>query len=151
MYVKDRKAICLSEEQMGYIYKKVELGSEINADTMKQEIDNEKLTVTKTEEKGINPYIEGSMHNVYKDVIKTVQMEYWSILSNVKYAQHDEESKTTCNLQVKNLDYRHHKKLHNNLNGDKRQMLDMDFGDNPDLLKTNYLNIYEGVHADIVY
>ena len=30
-------------------------------------------------------------------------------------------------------------------------MLDMDFGDNPDSLKTNYLDMYEGVHADIVY
>ena len=30
-------------------------------------------------------------------------------------------------------------------------MLDMDFGDNPDLLKTNCLDLYEGVHADVVY
>ena len=27
----------------------------------------------------------------------------------------------------------------------------MGFGDNPDLLKTNYLDMYEGVHADVVY
>ena len=30
-------------------------------------------------------------------------------------------------------------------------MLDMDFNDNPDLLKTNYLDMYEGVQADVVY
>ena len=56
-------------------------------------------------------------------------MEYWSILSdNVKYVQHDEESKTTHDLGVKTLDYRHHKKLYNSLKGEERQ-IDMDFGD----------------------
>ena len=30
-------------------------------------------------------------------------------------------------------------------------MLYIDFGDNPDLLKTNYLDMYEGVHGDVVY
>ena len=30
-------------------------------------------------------------------------------------------------------------------------MLDMDFGGNPDLLKTNHLNMYEGVHGDVLY
>ena len=53
-YAKDRKAICLTEEQTRYIYKNVELGSEINLDTIKQEIDNEKLAATKTEQEEIN-------------------------------------------------------------------------------------------------
>ena len=41
---------------MRYIYKKVESGSEINIDTMKQDIDYEKLTETKTDEEQMNPY-----------------------------------------------------------------------------------------------
>ena len=69
---------------------------------------------------------------------------------NVKYVQHDEESKTACDLDVKTLDYRHHKKMCNSLKEEERQTLDMDFGDNPDLLKTNYLDMYEGVHTDVV-
>ena len=89
---------------------------------------------------------------MYEDKIKTVQMEHWSILSdNVKYVQHDEESKTTYDLELKTLDYRYHIKLYNSLKGKERWKLDMDFGDNPDLLKTNYLDMYEGVHVDIVY
>ena len=40
-FVKDREAICLSEEQTKHIYKKVGLGSKININTIKQEIDNE--------------------------------------------------------------------------------------------------------------
>ena len=27
----------------------------------------------------------------------------------------------------------------------------MDFDNNPNILKTNYLDMYEGVHADVVY
>ena len=49
-------------------------------------------------------------------------MEYWSILSdNIKYVQHDEKSKTLYDLDIKTLDYRHHKKLYNKLKGEKRQ------------------------------
>ena len=54
-------------------------------------------------------------------------------------------------MDVKTLDYRLHKKLYKNLKGEEGQTLDMDFGDNPNLLKTNYLDMYEGVHADMVY
>ena len=42
-------------------------------------------------------------------------------------------------------------RLHNQLKGEERQILDMDFGINPNILKTNYLDMYEGVHADVVY
>ena len=36
-YIKDRRVMCLTEEQTRYIYKKVELGNEINIDTMKRD------------------------------------------------------------------------------------------------------------------
>ena len=85
-YVKDRNAICLMEEQTKYVYKKVEQGSEINTETMRQEIDQEKLTEIEIgKEDEINPYQKVVLNNVYKDEIKTMQMEFWSILSdNVK-------------------------------------------------------------------
>ena len=47
-----------------YIYKKVELGSEINVDMMKQDTDNENLTSTKIGEE-INPYQKVVLNNVY--------------------------------------------------------------------------------------
>ena len=79
--LKTGKAICLTEEQMRHIYKKVESGNEINIDTMKQEIDNDKLTETKTEEE-INPCQKVVLNKVYKDDIKTVQIKFWSLLRN---------------------------------------------------------------------
>ena len=78
------------------MYKKVEQGSKINTETIRQEIDQDRLTEKKTEEEDeVNPYEKVVLNNVYKDEIKTAQMEFWSILSdNVKCIQHDK------NLQV---------------------------------------------------
>ena len=58
------------------------------------------------------------LNNIYKDEIKTAQMEFWSILSDdFKYFKHDE--KTAHILDVKTLDYRQHKKLYNKLKGEE--------------------------------
>ena len=37
------------------------------------------------------------------------------------------------------------------MKGEKSQMLEVDFGINPETLKSNYLDMYEGVHAEMVY
>ena len=61
----DRNAICLMQKQTKYIYKKIEQGSEINTETMRQEIDQEKLTEIETEKEGeINPYQRVMLNNV---------------------------------------------------------------------------------------
>ena len=76
-YVKDRNATCLMEEQTKYVYKKVEHGRKVYTEIMRQEIDQEKLTQTEMEkEDEINPYQKVVLNNVYKDEIKTMQMEF---------------------------------------------------------------------------
>ena len=71
------------------------------------------------------------LNTLYKDDTETARMENWSMLSDiVKYVQHDRESRTVHDLDVKTLDYRQHKKLYNKLKGEERQTLDIDFGDN---------------------
>ena len=85
---------------------------------------------------------------MYKDNTETARMENWSILSdNVKYIQHDGESETVHDLNVRTLAYGHHKKLYNKVKGEERQNLDMDFGDNSHVLKPDYLDVYEEIHA----
>ena len=37
------------------------------------------------------------------------------------------------------------------MKGGERETLDVDFGIYPDLLKSKYLNVYEGVFAEMVY
>ena len=92
------------------------------------------------------------LNKVYKDDIETTQVENWSILSdNVKYIQHDKEYRTVHDLHIKTTDYTHHKKLYNNLKGEERHTLDMGFGDNSHELKSDYLDLYEGIHTDVVH
>ena len=81
-----------------------------------------------------------------------MQVENWSILcNNVRYVQHDENSKTPHKLDLNTLDYCQHKELYCKLKGEKSNMLEVDFGINPETLKSNYLDMYEGVHAEMMY
>ena len=77
-------------------------------------------------------------------------MRNWSIFNdNVRYVQH--EQMIPQNLNIDTLDYRHHKKLYLKLKEEEREMLDVDFGIYPDVLKSKYLDMYEGVYAEMVY
>ena len=77
-YIRD--ALCLIEDQTRYMYKKVEQGSDLNTETMKQEIEQEKLTEIKPSGKNENLHQKVVLNNVYKDENKAKQMENWSIL-----------------------------------------------------------------------
>ena len=115
-YIKDKDAICLTEDQTRYMYKKVEQGNNLNIETMKQEIEQEKLAKTETKRENDNPYQKVVLNKVYQDENKTTQMENWSILSdNVRYVQHDERSTTPHSLHINTLDYCQYKRLYNSL------------------------------------
>ena len=49
------------------------------------------------------------------------------------------------------LDYQLHKELYCKLKGEESETLDIDFGINPETLKTNYLDLYEDIHAEMIY
>ena len=53
-YIQNKEAMCLTENQANYVYKKVEQGNIINTETMKCEIEQEKLTEIDREDD--NPY-----------------------------------------------------------------------------------------------
>ena len=57
----------------------------------------------------------------------------------------------TQNLNIDTLDYRQHKELYHKLKEEEREILDVDFGIYPDVLKSRYLDIYEGVYTEMVY
>ena len=54
-------------------------------------------------------------------------------------------------FNIDTLDYRHHKELYLKLKGEERETLDVDFGIYPDTLKSKYLDVYEGIYAEMVY
>ena len=77
-------------------------------------------------------------------------MRNWSIISdNVRYIQH--EQKTPQNLNIDTLDYRNHKELYFKLKEEERETLDIDFGLYPDILHSEYLDVYEGVYTEMVH
>ena len=131
----------MTERQADYVYKAVEKGNMINTKTMANEM---------TQDLGDNPYKRVVLNNVYKVPERCPEMKNWSIFSdNVRYVQHDQI--TTQNLNFDTLDYRNHKDLYLQLKDKKRETLDIDFGLYPDVTKARYLDVYEGVYAEVVY
>ena len=78
-------------------------------------------------------------------------MEDWSILSDhVKYVRHDDESETFHKLNINTLSYHQNKGLYQELEEKEIVMVGVDFGRSPERLKSEYLDVYEGVYAEIV-
>ena len=76
-------------------------------------------------------------------------MEQWSILSNiVNYIQYNRHPKDFFNLDIKAVDQHRHKKIYNK--EEDRQILELDFGDTPEKLKGEYLDMYEGIQTEII-
>ena len=97
-----------------------------------------------------NPYKKVVLNKVFKEEDKSPEMRNWSIFSdNVRYIQHDQV--THQNLNIDTLDYRDHKDLYHKLREEKRETSDIDFGLYPDIIKSRYLDVYEGVYAEMVY
>ena len=74
------------------------------------------------------------------------QMEQWSILSNVlNNMQHSRFHSMNHMLDVKAVNRYKHKP-----NTDNREFKELDFGTMPQKLQEDYMDIYEGIHSDIV-
>ena len=73
------------------------------------------------------------------------QMEQWSILSNVlDYVQHSRFNSMNHTLDVKAMN-RYPSKPDVN-----RELKELDFGATPQKLQDEYMDIYDGIHSDIV-
>ena len=114
-YIPDRGR-CLTEDKARHVYKKVEMDKIINVETMKQEIEDDRVTRNRLkgeEEDKIesNPYQMTILNKKSRDDTKIEQMINWSILSDViKYIDGSSCSDMIPSLTVKPLDYRKQKK-----------------------------------------
>ena len=107
---KIRKPICLNNDQARHIYKKVASESIDNMDTIKQEIEEDKLGRNNIDDDEVNPYHEIITNNIDRENIITLQMEEWSILSNVvNYVQYDRHPRIFYDLDVKTIDQKRHR------------------------------------------
>ena len=137
----------LTREQTRYIYKKVETGEIINTDMVEQEIEQEKqINRIDDTSRETNPYKELMVNNAEKIEPLMIQMEQWSILSNVlNYVQHSRFHSINHTLDVKAVNRYKHKP-----NTDNREFKELDFGTTPQKLQEEYMDIYEGIHSEIV-
>ena len=78
------------------------------------------------------------------------QMKEWSILSNhVKYITSD-KSETFNNLSIDQLNYRQDISIYRELQEKESLNTDLNFGNSSTKLKSEYLDVYEGIYAEIV-
>ena len=94
---------CLMAKQTKYVYKKVELGSLINKETIREEIvlDMESDRVD-DDSRDANPYKELKVNNAIKVENALSQMEQWSILNNIiNYVQYSKNPKDFYTMTVK--------------------------------------------------
>ena len=141
----------LTEDQLRYVYKKVNVGKEINTETIKQEIGQEKSIKAEIDDSCDNTYQKVILNEVNKKEKVSTQMEDRSILSDhIKYVKHDDGLETFHKVNVNTLDYCQYKDLYQELKGKEILMVDVDFGNSQEKLKSEYLDVYEGVYAEIV-
>ena len=134
------------EDQTGHISKKVESENIVNVDAIKQEIELDRIG---NEEGEINPYHERITNKVEKDNTVISQMEEWTILSNVvNYVQCDRHPENFYDLDIKALHQKSHKKIWGK--EEERQILELDFGDTPEKLRGEYLDMYERIQSEVI-
>ena len=118
-YIKDKDTLCLTEDQVRHVYKKVETGKVINIDTIKQEIEQDVDRIDDMSGK-INPYHEIIVNKVGRDNMILSQIEQWSILSNVvNYVQYGKHQRNFHNLDIKAIDQKNHKRINKKVEEDR--------------------------------
>ena len=99
----------------------------------------------------VNPYHKIITNKVEKEDIITSQMEQWLILSNIgNYVQYERHPGNFYDLDIKTADQKSHKKIYSKSKEKERQILDLDFGDTPEKLKGDYLDMYDGIHSEVI-
>ena len=136
----------LTREQTRYIYSKVETGEIINSNMIVQEIEHEKQLNRTDNSREINPYKELIVNNAEMIEPLMTQIEQWSILSNVlNYVQHSRFHSMNHTLDIKAAD-----KYKSRPNIDNKEFKELDIGATPQKLQEEYMDMYEGIHSEIV-
>ena len=137
----------LIREQTRYIFRKVETGEIINMDLIEQETEQEgQLNKIDDTSREINPYQELIVNNAEKIEPLMTQMEQWPILSNIlNHVQHSRFYSMNHTLDIEAVNKYKHKP-----NTDDKEFKEIDFGTTPQKLQEEYMDIYEGIHSEIV-
>ena len=79
-----------------------------------------------------------------------VLMEEWSILSDhSKYVTHS-KSEVFKELSINSMNYRQNRELYKSLNNEQTIKTNLNFGNSPENLKSEYLDMYEGIYMEVI-
>ena len=134
--------------QTNFIYKKVELGSLINKNTMKEELDADAELDRMDDNNGDeNPYRDLVVNNVDRVEMSHSPMEQWLILSNViSYVQHSRNPLNLHFIMIKPAKLNKTVKIK-----DKSKFLPkVNLIENSGRSREEYLDSYKGVKVEIV-
>ena len=136
---------------MNFAYKKVELGSLMNKNMIKEELDADvELERMDNNSGDENPYKELVVNNADQVNSALTQMEQWSILSNIiNYVQYSKIPKNSHSMTIRPAKFNKVVKNTKDRNTNE-SLLEVNLIDSSDRSKEEYLDRYEGVKSEIV-
>ena len=137
----------MTRGQASHVYKKTESCEVINTETLLQELEQERQVNRIDDTSGeTNPYKELKVNNTDKIEPLLTQMEQCSILNSTpKYIQYDRHPKNYHSVGISAVN-----KCGKNLcSKEERDMLELDIGPTPNVLREEYLDMYEGIVRNI--
>ena len=139
---------CLMPRQTNFIYKKVELGSLINKNTMKEELDADAELDRMDDNNGDeNPYRDLVVNNADRVEMSHSPMEQWSILSNViNYVQHSRNPLNFHLVMIKPAKLNKTVKI----KGETESLLKVNLIESSGRSREEYVDRYEGFKTEIV-
>ena len=141
----------MTPQQTDFIYKKVELGSLINNNTIKEELDAD-IEIDRMDDSSgdESPYKELIIKNAYKIENALPQVEQWSILSNIINNMHyNKNPKNFHSMMIRPVKCN---KAVTDAKGRSvdESLLEVNLVDYSDRSKEEHLQRYEGVKSEIV-
>ena len=121
-------------------YSRANAGNETNHHTTQKEI----MKVLE-----VNSYKEVMLKEGNKNKDQ-VPMEEWSILSDhVKYVMQG-KSEVFQRLSINSINYRQNRDLYKSLNNEEAIKTSFNFGNSPENLKAEYLDMYKGIYVEVI-
>ena len=64
--------------------------------------------------------------------------------------QYDRHPRNFYDLDINTIDQKSLKKIYDKFKEEERQILELDFGNTPEKLREDYLDMYEGIQLDVI-
>ena len=140
---------CLTKEQTKQIYDKTELGEMVKI----RKLDRRNVSISPKQAtfiNNVNQYEKALLSDRNMKRGSNSQLEQWSILSdNIVYVR-SEDRDIMNGIDIKPIDYREHKRIYRKMGKEGGERLEIDFGENPDIMKRKYMDVYDDIYAEVV-